>query len=168
MVECEYCRDKLDLSFQCAFCHKYFCKEHLPAHKHFCPSISREDAISEIVDKTTVSKTLSGSLLLVTTMIGYAFVLGMTVFAVDAVVLLLLNLSLETLPILLWWEGIVMASFGGVAGLTHRKTPDLWATPLGRRLYRIDRAVRKPLFWASFGMAGFILIISAYLIWITS
>jgi len=168
MVECEYCGEKLGLSLQCSFCHKYFCKKHLPAHKHFCPSISREDAISEIVDKATVSQTLSGSLLLVATMIGYAFILGMTVFTVDAVVLLLLQLNLETLQILLWWEGVVMAFFGGVAGLYHRKTPSLWATPLGRRLYRIDRAVRKPLFWASFGLAGFILIISAYLIWITS
>lgn len=125
--------------------------------------------ISEIVDKT-LSETLLDSLLFVVMMVVYAFIVAMAVLAGDTVVLLLLNLwNLETLQTLLWLEGVVMAFFGGFAGLYHRKAPVFWTSPLGRRLYRIAWAVRKPFFWASFGLAGLMLIISAVLVyWISS
>ena len=170
MSKCEYCREKLVLPFQCSFCHKYFCNEHLPVHKHYCTSISREDIISEIADKATLSVTLLDSLLFVATMVAYAFIMAVAVLAVDAVVLSLLNLwNVDTWLTLLWCEGVVMAGLGGVAGLTHRRAPVPWPTPMGTRLYRIKWAVRKPLFWASFGIAGLMLIISACLVfWITS
>ena len=122
-----------------------------------------------MVGKATLLETLLDSLLFVAMMIAYAFIMAVAVLAIDAVVLSLLNLwNVDTWGTLLLLEGGVMAGLGGVAGLTHRKRPGLWTTPLGRRLYRIDWAVRKPLFWASFGIAGFILVISAYFIWITS
>jgi hypothetical protein len=92
----------------------------------------------------------------------------MTVFAVDAVVLLLFNLDLETLQTLLWCEGVIMGFIGGTAGLYHRKAPVPWTTPMGTRLYRVKYAVGEPLFWVSFGIAGLMLIISAALIYWTS
>jgi len=102
-------------------------------------------------------------------MVVYAFIVAMAVLAGDTVVLLLLNLwNLETLQTLLWCEGVIMGFIGGAAGLYHRKAPVFWTTPLGSRLYRISWAVRKPWFWASFGMAGLMLIISAALIYWTS
>jgi len=169
MFECEYCR-KLDLLFECSFCHKYFCNEHLPAHKHFCTAISREDAISTIVDKATLSETLLDSLRLVASIVVYVFIIAVAVLAVDAVALLLLNLwNVDTWRTLLWWEGVVMAFLGGAAGLYHRRAPVPWPTPMGTRLYRIIWAVRKPVFWASVGIAGLMLSIFACLVfWITS
>ncbi|MDH5713846.1 MAG: hypothetical protein OEY83_07930 [Candidatus Bathyarchaeota archaeon] len=61
-----------------------------------------------------------------------------------------------------------MGFLGGVAGWTHRRAPVPWPTPMGTRLYRIKWAVRKLLFWASIGIAGLMLIVFAYFIWITS
>jgi len=152
MFECEYCREKLDLLFECSFCHKYFCNEHLPAHKHFCTSVSKEDAISTIVDKATLFETLLDSLRLVASIVVYAFIMAVAVLAVDAVALLLLNLwNVDTWLYLLWCEGVVMGWLGGTAGLYHRRAPVPWSTPMGTRLYRIRLAVRKPLFWASVG-----------------
>jgi len=159
MFECEHCR-KLDLLFECSYCHKYFCEEHLPAHKHFCTSISKEDVITTIVDKTTLSETLLDSLRLVASIAVYGFIMAVAVLAVDAVALSLLNLwNVDTWLTLLWGEGVVMAFLGGTAGLYHRRAPVPWPTPMGTRLYRIKWAVRNPLFWASVGIAGLMLII---------
>ena len=123
-----------------------------------------------MVDKATLLETVWGSLLFVAMMTVYAFIMAVAVLAVDAVVLLLLNLwNVDTWFTLLWCEGVVMAFLGGVAGLHHKGAPYPWATPMGTRLYRIKWAVRKPLFWASIGIAGLILILVGGLVfWITS
>lgn len=169
MFECEYCREKPDLLFECSFCHKYFCEEHLPAHKHFCTAISREDAISTIVGKTTLSQILLDSLHFVARMVVYVFIIAVAVLAVDAVALSLLNLwNMDTWQTLLWCEGVVMAFLGGTAGLYHSRAPAPWPTPMGTRLYRIMWAVRKPLLWASVGIAGLMLILFACLIYWTA
>ena len=163
---CEYCREIHDLVFQCSFCHKYLCNEHLPPNMHYCTSISREDVISEIKGRATLSETLLDSLLFVTMMFIYAFIMAVAVLAVDAVVLLLFKLwNVDTWLNFLWVEGVIMAFIGGAAGYHHHKAPLPWATPMGTRLYWIKFAVRKPLFWASFGIAGFMLILVRFLIW---
>ena len=161
MQKCEYCRKELDSTFQCSFCHKHFCNEHRLAHKHFCIGISKQDLVSKVIKKATLSQTILGSLLFVARMFIFALIMAVTVLAVDAVALLLLNLwNLHTWLNLLWMEGVIMAFLGGTAGLYHQKAPVFWTTPLGTRLYRIKWAVRKPLFWASFGIAGLMLVFS--------
>ena len=128
--------------------------------------ISKEDIISEVIDKATLSETLLDSFLFVAMMFIYAFIMGVAVIAVDTVVLLLLNLwNVDTWLSFLWVEGVIMGFIGGAAGFYHRKAPVPWATPMSTRLYRIKWAIRKPLFWASFGIAGLMLILVGFLIW---
>jgi len=106
------------------------------------------------------------SLLFVAMMFIYAFIMVVVVLTVNAVVLLLLNLwNVDTWLNFLWVEGVIMAIVGGAAGYYHHGAPIPWATPLGTRLYRIKWAVQQPLFFASFGIAGFILILVGFLIW---
>jgi hypothetical protein len=164
MSKCETCEGWGP--FQCSYCKGYFCNEHLPPHKHYCTSVSKEDIISKVIDKATLSETLLDSSLFIATMFIYAFIMGVIVLAVDAVVLLLLNLwNAYTWLSLLWVEGFIMAFVGGTAGLYHRKAPVPWATPMGTHLHRIKWAVRYPLFWTSFGIAGLMLILVGFLIW---
>jgi len=122
-----------------------------------------------MVGKATLSETLLDSLLFVAMMVAYAFIMAVAVLAVDAFVLLLLNLwNADTWLTLLWLEGVAMGLLGGVAGLGHHGAPFPWTTLTGSHLYRIEWAVRKSLFWASVGVAGLMLIVFAYFIWITS
>ncbi len=165
MGKCEFCGQKVVLPFQCSFCKAYFCYEHLHPKNHMCAYATR----NHMVNEATFSEILLDSFLFVAMMVAYAFVIALAVLAVDAVVLLLLNLwSVDTWLTLLLLEGVVMGLLGGVAGLLHHGAPVPWATPMGTRLYRIEWAVRKPLFWASVGIAGLMLIVFAYFIWITS
>ena len=165
-LKCDTCAKDVDLLFKCPFCSGNFCIEHRLPHKHYCPSISRDDLISEVISKAAPSETLLDPFLFAATMVAYAFIVAVVVLAIDAVVLLLLDLwNAHTWLNLLWWEGIALASIGAVAGYYHREAPVPWATPMGTRLYRIKWAVRKPLFWASFGIAGLILLLIAFLVW---
>lgn len=117
--------------------------------------------------KRTILETLLDVLLFVAKMILYALIMAATVLTVDAIVLFVLNqLNVDTWLSLLWLEGLVMAVVGGAAGMTHRGAPyPLSRARIGRKIYWINFVVRKPLFWASFGLAGFVLIICGYLIW---
>jgi hypothetical protein len=164
MSECKICRGWGP--FQCPYCKAYFCNEHLPPHKHYCMHISKEDILSKVIDNATLSETLLDSSLFVARMFIYAFIITVIVLAVNVVALLLLNLwNVHTWLNLLWAEGVIMAFVGGTAGLYHRKAGVPWATPMGTRLYIIKWAVRYPLFWTSFGIAGLMLILVGFLIW---
>ena len=162
--QCEYCKGWGP--YRCSYCGAKFCNDHLPPHKHYCMHISKEDVISDVIQKQTLSKTLLSSLLFVAMMFIYAFIMTVAVLAVDAVVLLLLNLwNAATWLNLLGVEGIIMALIGGSAGLYHRKAGVPWPTPLGTRLYIIKWAVQHPLIWASVGIAGLMLMLVGSLIW---
>jgi len=114
----------------------------------------------------TLSETLLDSFLFVTRMFIYALIMGVTVLAVDAVVLLLLNLwNVNTWLVFLWAEGVIMMWIGGAAGAYHHDAPFPWTTPMGTRLYRIRFAVQNLQFWISLGIAGFMLIMVGFLIW---
>ncbi len=75
----EYCKEKHDSLFQCSFCHKYFCIEHLPQNTHYCTSISMEDLISDIEGRATLSEILLDAIRFATTMFIYAFILAVAI-----------------------------------------------------------------------------------------
>jgi len=166
MGNCKFCGEEVVLPFQCSYCKAYFCNEHLPPHKHYCPHISQEDIISEIADKATLSETLLDILAYIARIAIYMSIMVGAVLAVDVVALWMLNLLMDmnAFYTLLFIEGLIMIFFGGVAGMSHHQAPQPWATPMGTRLYWIKRWVRYPWFWVSLGMAGIALwVLATYL-----
>jgi len=89
----------------------------------------------------------------------FTIIIFLAVLTVDVVALWLLNLDAGTLLTLLWWEGVVMAFFGGVGG--WRESPEPIFTPTGELLTKVKWKYRYPWFWISLGMAGLMLIILA-------
>ncbi len=102
-----------------------------------------------------------GSLFLVARIVFFTIIIFVAILAVDVVVLWLLNWDTGTWLTLLWWEGLVMAFFGGGAGWRWRESPEPVFTPTGKLLTKVKLKYRYPWVWVSLGMAGLMLIVLA-------
>jgi len=163
MSKCETCEGWGP--FQCSYCKAYFCNEHLPPHKHYCTSVSKEEIISEIVDRATLQETSIDALAYIARIAVLMTLIAGFVLTIDVFALLLFNWNVDTLIMLLWYEGVAMAFFGGAGWWWGRERPYPLPTPMGTKLYRMKLKVQHPWFWVSLGMAGFILILVGFLIW---
>lgn len=103
-----------------------------------------------------------GALVFVARIVFFTIVIFAAVLAVDVLLLWLLDLDANTWLTFLFWEGVIMAIFGG--GVGWREAPEPVYTPSGKPLTTVRLKFRYPWFWISLGMAGFILVIlSAYI-----
>jgi hypothetical protein len=112
-----------------------------------------------MADKAGQSESL---LVFVARIVIFTVIMFASILAIDVFLLWLLNLDVSTWLTLLFWEGIIMAFFGGAAG--WRESPEPVFTPMGKPLTTVKLKYRYPWFWVSLGMAGFLLILlSAYI-----
>ena len=110
-----------------------------------------------MVYKTTPSESL---LVYVARIVIFTIIIFVAVLAVDVVILWLLSLDVDTWLMLLWWEGVAMAFFGG-AGWWRGDKPLPISRLSDKRIYKLKVKFQYPWFWVSLGMAGFMLIILA-------
>jgi len=102
-------------------------------------------------------------LVYVARIIIFTTIIFVAVLAVNVVILWLLILDLDTWLMLLWYEGVAMAFFGG-AGWWRGDKPRPIPRLSGKRMYKLKVKFQYPWFWVSLGMAGFMLVIlGAYL-----
>jgi hypothetical protein len=102
-----------------------------------------------------------GMLVFVARIVISTIIIFASVLAIDALLLWLLDLDVNAWLTLLFWEGVIMAIFGG--GVGWREGPKPIFTPLGKPLTTVKLKYRYPWFWVSLGLAGFLLILlSAY------
>lgn len=103
-----------------------------------------------------------GVLVFVVRIVLFTIIMFASILAIDVLLLWLLDLDESTWLTLLFWEGVIMAFFGGAVG--WREGPEPIFTPLGKPLTTVKWKYRYPWFWVSLGMAGFLLILlSAYI-----
>ncbi|UCC33917.1 MAG: hypothetical protein JSW53_02635 [Candidatus Bathyarchaeota archaeon] len=114
--------------------------------------------LAEMVDKTTPPESLlKYTVTYVARIIVWFLIILGVVLAVDALILLLLNrlTDVETWLQVLFYEGLVLALFGGGAWMRGGGERPLPVTiPSGKQVYKVKVKFKYPWFWASVGIAG--------------
>jgi len=157
MDKCEFCREYNSL-FQCSFCKRFFCNEHLLPENHICTHLTEEELISEIVNRKTAF-----NLFVIARFVSHVIIVLGFVLAVDAMALWLLNLLMNKNMWLelFFWEAILLILFG-LGDYALGKRFSYWSS---RK--RVLILLRPPSeFLLAIAFAGIVLIIlSACVVW---